>query len=94
MCLELSRAIAGALYIVLLVSFRHTAVITTNDAGYGFVYGNDGSGAVTAEMGELDGLKAHGDFLIYSWPENAFWLRESNRGWAATNSQRALIDLT
>lgn len=20
-------------------------------------------------MGELDGLEAHGDFLIYSWPE-------------------------
>lgn len=69
-------------------------MIAAFDAGNGFVDGDNRGGAVAAEIYELDGLKAHGDFLIYSWPENAFWLRESNRGWAATNSQRALIDLT
>jgi hypothetical protein len=30
-------------------------------------------------MGELDGLEAHEDFLIYSWPEKAFWLSELSR---------------
>lgn len=49
-----------------------TIVIATDDAGHGFVDGNDGGGAVAAEMRELDGLEAHGDFLIYSWPEKAF----------------------
>ncbi|SER43384.1 hypothetical protein SAMN05216409_1219 [Pseudomonas lutea] len=33
---------------------------------------------LTAEVSKFDGLKAHGDFLIYSWPENAFWLKDSN----------------
>lgn len=49
-------------------------VIATDDAGHGFVDGNNSGGAVAAEMGELDGLEAHGDFLIYSWPAKAFWL--------------------
>ncbi|WXL26404.1 hypothetical protein WG219_02640 [Ectopseudomonas mendocina] len=49
-------------------------VIATDDAGHAFVDGNDRGGAVAAEMGELDGLEAHGDFLVYSWPEKAFWL--------------------
>ena len=40
-----------------------------DDAGHGFVDGNDRGSAVAAKMGELDGLEAHGDFLIYSWPE-------------------------
>src|SRR5690606_4892304 len=40
--------------------------------------GNDGGGTVAAKMGEFDGLKAHGDFLIYSWPEKAFWLSDLN----------------
>ena len=44
-------------------------VITTDDAGHGFVDGNNRGGAVAAEMGELYGFEAHGDFLIYSWPE-------------------------
>ena len=55
---------------------RFAIVITTDDAGHGFVDWNDGGFAVAAKMGELDGLKAHADFLIYSWPEKAFWLRE------------------
>ncbi len=71
MCLELSRAIAGALYVVLLVSFRYTALITTDNADHGLVDGNGGSDAVAAKMGELDGLEAHGYFLIYNWPEKA-----------------------
>ena len=53
-------------------------IIAADDAGHGLVDGNDGGGAVTAKMGELDGLEAHGDFLVYSWPEKAFWLNASN----------------
>lgn len=51
---------------------RSALDIANYDAGYGSADGNDCGGAVAAEMGELDGLKAHGDFLIYSWPEKAF----------------------
>lgn len=78
----------------LLADGQSALIIEADTARNGSINRNDSGGTVAAEMGELDGLKAHGDFLIYSWPENAFWLRESNRGWAATNSQRALIDLT
>ena len=46
-----------------------TTVITTDDASYGFVDGNNRGGAIATKMAELDGLEAHGDFLIYSWPE-------------------------
>lgn len=46
-----------------------TNVILTDDASYGCVGGNKRSGAVATKMGELDGLEAHGDFLIYNWPE-------------------------
>ena len=52
--------------------------MAADDAGHGFVDGNDGGGAVATEVAELDGLKAHGDFLIYNWPEKAFWLSASN----------------
>ena len=51
---------------------RSALDIANYDAGYGFADGNDGSGTVAAEMRELDGLEAHGDFLIYSWPAKAF----------------------
>ena len=54
-------------------------VIATDDAGHAFVDGNNRGGAVAAEMGELDGLEAHGDFLVYNWPEKAFWLSDSNK---------------
>jgi len=47
------------------VGGRFALDIVNYDAGYGFADGNDCGGAVTAEMGELDGLEAHGDFLIY-----------------------------
>src|SRR5690606_5343931 len=57
---------------------RFAIVIAANDAGHGFVDRNDGGVAVATEMGELDGLETHGDFLIYSWPEKAFWLKDSN----------------
>lgn len=50
---------------------RFAIVITTDDAGHGFVDGNDSGGAIAAKMGELDGLEAHGDFPILSFPENA-----------------------
>jgi hypothetical protein len=30
-------------------------------------------------MGEFDGLEMHGDFLVYNWPEKAFWLSDSNK---------------
>ncbi len=56
-----------------------TIVISTDDAGHGLVDGNDGGGAVAAEMGEFDGLEMHGDFLVYNWPEKAFWLSDSNK---------------
>ncbi len=49
-----------------------TEEYSTEDTGHGFVDGNDGGRAVAAEMGEFDRLEAHGDFLIYSWPEKAF----------------------
>ncbi|HGM4830743.1 TPA: hypothetical protein ACKP1E_003128, partial [Pseudomonas aeruginosa] len=49
-------------------------VITTDATGHGFVDGNNRGGAVAAKMAELDGFEAHGDFLIYSWPEKAAWL--------------------
>jgi hypothetical protein len=51
---------------------RLAIVIAADDASHGFVDGNDGGDTSTAEMGELDGLEAHGDFLIYSPPEKAF----------------------
>lgn len=54
-------------------------VIAADDAGHDFVDGYDRGGAVASKMAELDGLEAHGDFLIYSWPENAFWLSDSNK---------------
>lgn len=44
-------------------------VITTDATGHGFVDGNNRGGAVAAEIGQFDGLKAHWDFLVYSWPE-------------------------
>lgn len=52
-----------------LASSRFAAVIAAFDAGNGFADGDNRGGAVAAEMGELDGLEAHWDFLIYSWPE-------------------------
>ena len=58
---------------------RFALDIANYDAGYGFADGNDGGGAVTAKMGEFDGFEAHGDFLIYSWPENALLLRAENK---------------
>lgn len=39
---------------------RIAIVITTDDAGHGLVDGNDRNGTVVAEVGELDGLEAHG----------------------------------
>lgn len=45
---------------------RFALDIANYDAGYGFADGNDGGGAVAAKVGELEGLEAHGDFLIYS----------------------------
>ena len=51
-------------------------VIAADNASHGFVDGNDGGFTVAAEMGELDGLEAHGDILIYSWTEKAFWLKD------------------
>ena len=60
-----------------------TIVIATDDAGHGFVDGNDGGGAVAAKVGELDGLEAHGDVLIYSWLAKALWLREL-KSWSAS----------
>src|SRR5690606_40277212 len=45
---------------------RLAILITTDDAGHGFVDENNRGGAVATEMAELDGLEAHGDFLIYS----------------------------
>lgn len=65
-------------------------VIATDDAGHGFVDGNDGGFTVAAEMGELDGLEAHGDLLIYNWPEKAFCDAASNKLPAA--SQSCFID--
>ncbi|WVM91498.1 hypothetical protein ULG90_15800 [Halopseudomonas pachastrellae] len=50
-------------------------VITTDATGHGFVDGDNRGGAITTKMAELDELEAHGDFLIYNWPEKAFWLR-------------------
>ncbi|MNF88298.1 hypothetical protein D3C84_707900 [compost metagenome] len=41
---------------------RFAIVIAAYDAGHGFVDGNDGGGAVAAEVGAFDGLEAHGDF--------------------------------
>ena len=52
-----------------LASSRFAAVIAAFDAGNGFADGDNRGGAVAAEMGEFDGLEAHWDFLIYSWPE-------------------------
>lgn len=43
---------------------RFAIVITADDAGHGFVDRNDGGVVVATEMGELDGLEAHGDHLI------------------------------
>lgn len=51
-------------------------LVRPDEAGHGFVDGNDGGGTVAAKMAELDGLEAHVDFLIYSMPEKAFWLSE------------------
>lgn len=51
-------------------------LVWPDEAGHGFVNGNDGGGTVAAEMGELDGLEAHEDILIYSWPEKPFWLKD------------------
>jgi len=48
------------------VGGRFALDIANYDAGYAFADGNDGGGAVAAKVGELDGLEAHGDFLIYS----------------------------
>jgi len=47
-------------------------IITTDDAGHGIVDGNNRGGAVATEMSAFGGLEAHGDFLIYNWPEKAF----------------------
>lgn len=65
-----------------------TTVITTDDASYGFGDGNDGGGAVAAEVGELDGLEAHGDFLVYSWPAKALWLKQPANSSCAPSATR------
>ncbi|MNC43674.1 hypothetical protein D3C76_1291320 [compost metagenome] len=43
---------------------RLPVVVSAHDAGHCGIDRNDGRGAITAEMSELDGLKAHCDFLI------------------------------
>ncbi len=45
-------------------------VIAADDAGHDFVDGYDRGGAVASKMAELDGLEAHGDFLIYRPEKN------------------------
>ena len=63
-------------------------VSATDDAGHGFADGNDGGGAVAAKMGELDGLEAHGDFLVYSWPAKALWLKQPANSSCAPSATR------
>lgn len=62
-----------------LASSRFAAVIAAFDAGNGFADGDNRGGAVAAEIYEFDGLEMHGDFLVYNWPEKAFWLSDSNK---------------
>lgn len=63
-------------------------VITTDATGHGFVDGDNRGGAITTKMAELDELEAHGDFLIYNWPEKAFWLRLKTK----SDSKESLIN--
>lgn len=65
---------------------RFALDIANYDAGYGFADGNDGSGTVAAEMRELDGLEAHGDFLIYNWPEKACLASEEKRSFPSRSA--------
>ena len=58
---------------------RFAIVIAADDAGHGFADGNNRGGAVATKMGEFDGLQTHGNFLIYSRPEKAFWLKDENK---------------
>lgn len=55
----------------LLADGQSALIIEADTASHGSVNRNDSGGAVAAEMGELDRLEAHKDFLIYSWPEKA-----------------------
>lgn len=68
----------GALSVLLLIG-RLAAVTAADEAGHGFVDGNHGGGAIAAEWVRLLVLRRMGVFLIYSWPEKAFWLSEASR---------------